>query len=133
MSTVTAETVRELLREEAAALQHADRDWNPLRTVPTGGRYVSMETITVLGGQPRCIAPARDTRNSLVVVNLGGAFCALTIGNYVPNNAAAGIPTGNFFPLAANAYVTIYTKAELWVTLSAADANCTFAYLETFD
>ena len=133
MTQLTTETVRELLHEEMLALQHADQDWNALRTVPTGGRYVNMGSLIINGGQPVCIVPARDTRTSITVVNLGGAFCALTPGSYVPDNAAGTVPTGTFFPLGANLYVTLYTKSELWITLSAADAKCTFAFLESYD
>ena len=96
----------------------------PLNPVTIGARYIASTQVSV-GTSPTLISPARATRRSVLLVNVGGSS-KVYFGNTTVSTAA-----GSYLPAVDGASLSVPTTAEIWAVVASSTQNV--SALEVYD
>lgn len=118
--------------DEAVALIHAEKEWNPLRVVNIGSAHFNPQSGSLAKGQNIPIG-ARDTRVSIVILNMSSTDYLVVnnsenggTGKPPVNSTGAIIPPGQSLPLPTRALMYICAPDD-------ASASVAYSYVEYFD
>jgi hypothetical protein len=123
------------VHEERDAILHAEREWNPLRTVPVGGaRFGVISGTLSIKSDPYKVG-AKDTRVYLVVQNLSATDYLIVSHTtaQLAQNAAAPVG-GPSFPIPPGKTLSIPSRGECYLMApSDASAPVQFSVMDIFD
>jgi hypothetical protein len=129
-------TVANLPEEQAKAILHDERTWNPMRTVGLAAKHCNLQSGAIAAGNFIALS-AFKTGTFRIIYNLSAAGFIVISKTPTANGPTTVVttPVGpGQFPLPFGMSITIPTRDELWlVNPAGAAADVIYAIVDLFD